>query len=260
MRFIDTHTHLYAEEFDLDRDEVVARALNAGVSHMLLPDIDSECRPALTAIAQSYGCCIPMVGVHPTSINDNPQWRTEIEEVERLLAANAGAYCAVGEIGIDLYWSREFEEQQREALTLQIEAALKYNLPVAIHCRDAWDALIESLTPFAARGLRGVIHAFTGTIEDYNKIMNLGDFLFGIGGVVTFKKSALAPVVASMELSRIVLETDAPYLTPTPHRGKRNESSYIPLIAKTIADLHAVPVERVAQITTAAAAAMFSID
>ncbi len=259
MIFVDTHTHLYAEEFDQDRAEVIERALEAGVTRLLLPDVDAASREALTAMAEQYDCCTPMVGVHPTSINENPLWREELEAVDKLLAADATCYCAVGEIGLDLYWSREFEEQQCEAFTHQIKAALRYDLPVAIHCRDAWELLIEQLRPFAARGLRGVIHAFTGTLDHYNALLELGDFVFGIGGVVTFKKSALAAVVASMSLQHIVLETDSPYLTPTPNRGKRNESSYIPLIGATVAELHAISLDEVAEVTTANAERVFGI-
>lgn len=257
MKLIDTHTHLYANEFEADRHEVVARALAAGVERLLLPDVDAASRPALMAMAEEYECCSPMVGVHPTSINDNPAWREEVEAVRRLLSENSGRYCAVGEIGLDLYWSREAEAEQREAFVSQVEMALEHDLPVAIHCRDAWEPLIEELERFASRGVRGVIHAFTGEIEHYKRLLECGDFLFGIGGVVTFKKSALASVVAEMELSRIVFETDAPYLTPTPHRGKRNESSYIPLIAQVVANLHAVSLEEVASVTTASAERMF---
>ncbi len=257
MTLIDTHAHLYAEEFDEDRKEVILRALEAGVTRIILPDVDSSSRSAMMEMASQYPCCTPMVGVHPTSINDNPAWREELAQVENLLAEDSARFCGVGEIGLDLYWSRDFEGQQREAFRTQIDLALKYSLPVAIHCRDAWEALIEELTPYATRGVRGVIHAFTGEISHYEALSELGDFLFGIGGVVTFKKSALAAVVAQIPLSRIVFETDAPYLTPTPHRGKRNESAYVPHIAQVVADLHAESVERVAAITTENAARMF---
>ncbi|MFI3331812.1 MAG: TatD family hydrolase [Rikenellaceae bacterium] len=260
MEFVDTHAHLYSDAFDEDRAEVVRRAQEAGVTRLLLPDVDSESRAALEAMSEEYGCCTPMVGLHPTSINENPAWREELAAVESLLAQGSEGYCAVGEIGIDLYWSQEWEAEQREAFVAQIEMALRYGLPVAIHSRDAWEAIIEELTPFASRGVRGVIHAFTGSIEHYRTLLTLGDFVFGIGGVVTFKKSALAPVVAEMSLNHIVLETDAPYLIPTPHRGKRNESSYIPLIAATVADLHATSLAQVAEVTTANAARIFSLS
>lgn len=259
MNFVDTHAHLYAEEFDEDRSDVLRRAAEAGVSHILLPDVDASSRSAMLEMAARYPCCTPMVGLHPTSVNENPAWEEEIEAIAQLLEQHPARFCAVGEIGLDLYWSRDYEQQQREAFRRQIELSLKHDLPVAIHCRDAWEALIEELTPYAARGVRGVIHAFTGTIDHYHKLLTLGDFLFGIGGVVTFKKSALAAVVAEMSLEKIVTETDAPYLTPTPHRGKRNESAYIPLIAACIAELHAVPLDTVAETTTANALRMFAM-
>ncbi len=259
MIFVDTHSHLYSQEFDEDRHEVVARSIEAGVTRIILPDVDSESRPAMLEMAQRYECCTPMVGVHPTSINDNPAWREEIAAVEELLRSDSSKFCGVGEIGIDLYWSREFEAEQREAFRRQVELSLLYDLPVAIHCREAWSELIEELTPYASRGVRGVIHAFTGEIEHYRTILTLGNFLFGIGGVVTFKKSPLAAVVAQMSLDRIVLETDAPYLTPTPNRGKRNESAYIPYIAQVVADLHAVTLSQVAQVTTDNAVRMFGV-
>lgn len=238
---------------------MVERSVEAGVTRIMLPDVDSLSRAALEQLAAKYDFCFPMVGLHPTSVNDNPQWQNELELVAQLLEEDNSRYCAVGEMGIDLYWSREFEAEQREAFRMQIELALKYDLPVAIHSRDAWDALFEELTPFKDRGVRGVIHAFSGDVSHYQRLLSLGDFLFGIGGVVTFRKSPLAIAVAQMDLSHIVLETDAPYLTPTPHRGKRNESSYIPHIAAKIAELHAVDISHVAAVTTVNAERMFLI-
>ncbi len=259
MQFVDTHAHLYSEQFEGESNEAVARSIEAGVTRIILPDVDSTSRAAMMELASANSCCTPMVGLHPTSVNDNPAWRDEIAAIEALLAEDSSRYCAVGEMGIDLYWSCDFEAEQREAFRRQVELSLQYDMPIAIHVREAWDALIEELTPFASKGVRGVVHAFSGTIDHYHKMLSLGDFLFGIGGVVTFKKSALAPVVAEMKLQDLVLETDAPYLTPTPHRGKRNESAYIPYIAATIAELHAVDVATVAQVTTANAERMFGI-
>ncbi len=258
--FIDTHAHLYAEEFDEDRNEMMQRAQDAGVTRIFLPDVDSQSRAALLEMADNFAYCYPMVGLHPTSVNENPNWQAELDQIEDLLAESASRYCAIGEIGLDLYWSQEFEAQQRAALKQQLDAALRYNLPVAIHCREAWPQLLEVLEPYADRGLRGIIHAFSGDIEIYRKLLTIGDFLFGIGGVVTFKRSALAPVVAEMSLERIALETDAPYLTPVPFRGKRNESSYIPIIAETIANLHAVSAEEVGRVTSLSVLRMFATD
>ena len=257
MTLIDTHSHIYAEEFDDDRDEVIARALAAGVRHIILPDVDSTSRAQMSELATRYDCCSMMVGLHPTSVNEIPAWREELSHIEALLAEDASRYVAVGEIGMDLYWSRDYEQEQREALRFQIDLALKYNLPIDVHVREAWDELLEELEPYAKSGLRGVIHAFTGEERHYRKILELGDFLFGIGGVVTFKKSKLADVVAIMDIQHIVFETDAPYLTPAPYRGKRNEPAYIPYIASRVSELLALPLDVVARQTTANALRMF---
>ncbi len=259
MTLIDTHSHIYGEEFDADRDEVIARSLEAGVRHIILPDVDRTSREAMMSLAAQYDCCSAMVGLHPTSVNENPAWREELSEIEALLEEDATRYVAVGEIGLDLYWSRDYEQEQREALRFQLDLALKYGLPIDVHVREAWDELLEELAPYADRGLRGVIHAFTGEEHHYHKILEMGDFLFGIGGVVTFKKSKLAAVVAAMDIQHIVFETDAPYLTPAPHRGKRNEPAYIPHIASLVAELVALPLEQVARQTTANAERMFKI-
>ncbi len=259
MHFVDTHSHLYAEEFDADREQVVERALASGVNHILLPDVDRLSREAMMAMAAKYSCCSVMVGLHPTSINDNPAWRDELATIEALLAEDSSRYVAVGEVGMDLYWSRDFIEEQREAFARQIELALQYNLPLDIHVRDAWEEVIEVISRYSSQNLRGVIHAFSGDETHYRKILELGDFLFGIGGVVTFKRSALASVVSAMSLEHIVLETDAPYLTPVPYRGKRNESAYVPHIAEMIAQLQVCSVAQVAEVTSANAERMFGI-
>ncbi len=259
MHFVDTHSHLYAEEFDADREQVVERALQSGVGHILLPDVEISTREAMMAMATKYDCCYPMVGLHPTSVNDNPAWREELAAVEQLLQEDSSRYIAVGEVGMDLYWSRDSIEEQKQTFARQIELALQYNLPLDIHVRDAWEETIEVLSNYREQPLRGVIHAFSGDESHYRRILELGDFLFGIGGVVTFKRSALASVVSAMSLEHLVLETDAPYLTPVPHRGKRNESAYIPHIAEMIAQLQVCSVERIAEQTTANAMRMFGI-
>ncbi len=259
MKFIDTHAHLYAPEFNDDRQEVMERAMEAGVTKILLPDVEAESRPAMLQMAQQYPNCYPMIGLHPTCVNDNPSWRDELRAVEDALRQDASRFCAVGEFGLDLYWSRAFHVEQCEAFERQVELALEFNLPVDIHTRDAWDECLSLLEGFRGRGVRGAVHAYSGSVEHYHRLLEIGDFVFGIGGVVTFKKSKLAPVVAHMSLEHIVLETDAPYLTPTPHRGTRNESSYIPFIADTIAQLHAVSLEDVARQTTTNAERIFGI-
>ncbi|MFI3320092.1 MAG: TatD family hydrolase [Rikenellaceae bacterium] len=252
MRYIDTHAHLYDEVYDEDRAEMIARAVAAGVDRIFLADCDSGCRAKMKAIAEAFPeVCKMMVGVHPTSINDCPTWRDEVAMVREELVNNRSRYIAVGEIGIDLYWSRDFEREQREAFESQLELSLEFGLPVAVHVRDAWSETIEILEGFKGRGLRGVIHAFSGDVEAYRRIKVCGDFIFAVGGVVTFKNSKLGDVVREISLDDLVLETDAPYLTPTPHRGKRNESAYIPLIGECVARVHGVSAEVVAEKTTA---------
>lgn len=259
MRYIDTHSHLYEPEFDGDRSEAVARAVAAGVDRLLLPAIDSESHERLFQMCRDYpDNCIPMMGLHPTSVNDNPAWREELALVEKYLEESpVGEFCAVGEIGLDLYWSRDFREEQMEAFEQQIELALRYDLPIAVHTRSAWEEMCEVMEGFRGRGVRGVFHAFSDGLATYERLRECGDFIFGVGGVVTFKKSPLAEVVREIPLEELVLETDCPYLTPVPFRGQRNESSYIPYICAKIAELKGVAPEKVAAQTTANAERMF---
>lgn len=260
---IDTHSHIYEPEFDSDRDEVVARAKDAGVERLFLPAIDAASDAALFDTCRRYGdYVVPMMGLHPTSVNDNPLWREELQRVVRYLDTppqGVGRFCAIGEIGLDLYWSVEWREEQIEAFRQQLEWSLERDLPVVIHTRNAWDEMCAIVQEFRGRGLRGVFHAFSSDVACYEQLRECGDFLFGIGGVVTFKKSALADVVAQMSLNDLLLETDCPYLTPAPHRGERNESSYTRFICEKIAALHNVEAEEVDSRTTASAKRMFSI-
>lgn len=261
MNLIDTHSHLYDEAFDPDREEAFERARNEGVRRLLLPAIDSESHERLFDLCRRHpDRCTPMMGLHPTSINENPRWREELNLVEHYLQSppeGIPPFCAVGEIGLDLYWSREFREEQIEAFRRQIELALQYRLPIAVHTRDAWPETVEIIREYRGRGLRGVFHAFSDGIETYRGLKTCGEFLFGIGGVVTFKKSRLAEVVREMELRDLVLETDCPYLTPVPHRGERNESSYVRFVCEKVAELKGLTPEEVAEATTANAEAMF---
>mgnify|MGYP001523427507 FL=1 len=222
MRLIDTHSHLYEPEFDADRDEALARAAAAGVERLLLPAIDSESHERLFALSRRDPArYIPMMGLHPTSVNDNPRWREELALVERLLDAppeGIGAFCAVGEIGLDFYWSRDFMSEQCEAFAAQLRMAWRRGLPVAIHTRAAWDEMERIIAEESARArsegatLRGVFHAFSEDEGRYARLRACGDWLFGIGGVVTFKRSQVAASVPAMELDDLVLETDCPYL------------------------------------------------
>ncbi|MBP3356357.1 MAG: TatD family hydrolase [Rikenellaceae bacterium] len=262
MELIDTHTHIYEPEFDEDRRQTMERAAEAGVGRLLFPAIDSGSHERMLAVCRDYpGRCLPMMGLHPTSVNDNPQWRRELDTVERMLAAPpVERFYGVGEIGLDLYWSADWEREQTEALHAQIELALKYGLPVAIHTRNAWPQMLEVLACYRGRGLRGVMHAFCDSEEHYRRVKRLGGFKFGLGGVTTYKKGGGAELVPRMELEDMVLETDSPYLPPVPFRGRRNESAYIPYICEHIARLKGVAAEAVAEATTRNAVELFGLE
>ena len=261
MKLTDTHSHLYEPEFDQDREEALARAAEAGVQRLLLPAIDSASHERLFGLCRRHPQqCIPMMGLHPTSVNDNPRWREELALAEQYLASPPEGivrFCAVGEIGLDLYWSRDYRQEQYEAFRRQIDLSLAYGLPIAVHTRDAWPETAELMRTYRGRGVRGVFHAFSDSAETYRELKNYGDFAFGIGGVVTFRKSKLADVVREMDLCDIVLETDCPYLTPVPHRGERNESAYVRFVCEKVAELKGLTPEEVATATTANAERIF---
>ncbi len=261
MRFIDTHTHIYDPVYDTDREDMISRSVACGVDTLLLADVDSRTRPAMLNVAHQFpDTCRAMVGIHPTAVNElHDTWREELKLVEAELSRPEHNYIAVGEIGMDLYWSKEFVEEQRCAFVTQLELALDHSLPVAIHVRDAWGVTLDILSAYRGRGLRGVVHAYSGSVETYNRLKGLGDFLVGIGGVVTFKNASLGDVVKHIPLSDILLETDSPYLSPTPHRGRRNEPSYIPLIAQHIATLKGCSLDELATATTRNAKRIFGL-
>ena len=255
MFLTDTHTHLYVEEFDADRDEVVNNALSAGVRRMLLPNIDSSTLKALKNISAAFPeNCFPMMGLHPTSVKSD--YEKELEGVEKELARQN--YCGVGEIGIDLYWDETFREQQIEAFRRQLRLAKKYHLGVSIHTRDAFELTHQIVKEELTGDLKGVFHCFTGSLADAKKVMDVG-FKMGIGGIVTFKNGGLAEIVKKLPLESLVLETDAPYLTPVPFRGKRNESAYIKYITEKVAAIKEKRMEEVAELTTQNAEEIFSI-
>lgn len=271
MQLIDTHSHLYDEAFDADRHVALERARDAGVHWLLLPAIDSESHDALfTLCREAPSCCLPMMGLHPTSINDNPRWREELALVEKYLdnPPTGIRFCAVGEIGLDFYWSRESIEEQTEAFVAQLRMAAKRDLPVAIHTRAAWEQMTTIIASeyraAKARGerLRGVFHAYSEDAATYRQLKELteGNFCFGIGGVVTYKKSVVAEAVREMALEDLILETDCPYLTPVPHRGKRNESAYVSYTAQKVAELQGKSIEQVAYQTTRNAASLFGLS
>ena len=257
MRFVDTHTHLYDEAFDGDRSQVMERVLASGVDRWIFPGIDSTSFKAQMEVYEEYREHTFMgMGLHPKSVGEN--WKDELEFALGELKAHKDRYIAVGEIGLDAYWSRDFFSQQKEVLATQLEYAAKENLPVIIHERSATQEMLDLVSGFKGR-IRGVFHAFTGSIETYRRIASLGGFKVGIGGVVTFKNAGIAKVVADIPLENILLETDSPYLTPAPHRGQRNESSYIPLIAAKIAEVKGIGIEEVAEQTTKNAEELFCL-
>lgn len=255
MIFIDTHTHLCDEAFRGEEDAVIARAREAGVVRMLQPDVDSRERADMFALCDRFPEMLrPMLGLYPGSVDRN--WE---EEIERMLTFQAVPVVAVGEIGLDYHEGTEFRLQQRDALSWQLEYAVRRGLPVNIHLRDATEDFLDVLEAHKHLGLRGNMHAFSGSVETFRRLQKLGDWSIGVGGVVTFKRASLAEAVKQIPLDRIVLETDAPYLTPAPHRGTRNESAYLPLVAAKIAELKGIGVEAVAEATTRNAQNLFGI-
>lgn len=255
MFFVDTHTHLYLNQFDEDRDQVIQNAMDSSVKYMLLPNIDHSSFEAMQKLSRQFPeNCLPMIGLHPTSVNEN--YEGELKFVEDEL--KKGGYVAVGEIGIDLYWDKTFQLQQEDAFRHQLKLAKKFNLPVSIHTRDAFEAIYQIVKEERTDGLTGIFHCFTGTEVEAQKIMDLG-FLMGIGGVVTFKNSNLDEVLKNIPLESLVLETDAPFLAPVPHRGKRNESAYTVLVAQKIADSKGVTIEEVAEKTSHNAITVFNL-
>ena len=246
MILTDTHSHLYDHKFSEDRVDMIVRAFEENVQRIFIPNVDQHTVKGMMDIVTEYPQkCFPMMGLHPCHVKKD--FKAELAVLKMHL--DAGGFCAVGEIGIDLYWDKTFIEEQKEAFRTQIHWAKERGLPIAIHCRDAFDEIFEILEDEKGDLLRGVFHCFTGTLEQAHRAINL-NFYLGIGGVVTFKKAGLDVVVKDIDLKHVVLETDSPYLSPSPNRGKRNESSYLIHIAQKVADLHQVPIERLAQITT----------
>ena len=255
MHFIDTHTHLYDEAFAGEEDLAVARAVEAGITKMILPDIDSQTRKTMLALADRHeGTLYPCIGLHPTSVD--ARWQIELDEMEKHLDRKI---YAIGEIGLDCYWSKEFIREQEEILRIQLEIAARMNLPVIIHSRESTELIINILKEYSHLGLRGVFHAFSGSVETFRELRKTGDWYIGIGGVLTYKKASIAETVKQIPLERILLETDSPYLTPVPFRGKRNESGYIPHIAGRLAELCGTSLEEVANTTTENAQKLFGI-
>jgi TatD DNase family protein len=255
MQLIDTHTHLYLPEFDEDRDAVVGNAVSSGVAKLLMPNIDGRSVSKMLDTENRYpGICHSMIGLHPTSVKSD--YRQQIDEIEK--AMDEHRFIAVGEIGIDLYWDKTFIKEQIGVFRHQLELAVSKDLPVVIHSREAFEEIFSVLDEFKGKKLRGVFHAFTGDIKTARKATSMG-FRLGIGGVVTFKNSGLGNVVKELGPEHLVLETDSPYLAPVPHRGKRNESSYICIINRTLAEIFECGVEEIAEVTSVNAKELFNI-
>ncbi|HXP48329.1 MAG TPA: TatD family hydrolase [Bacteroidia bacterium] len=247
MQLTDTHTHLFATEFDTDRAEMIKRALEKGVTRFFLPNIDADSiQPMLSMCDAFHDKCFPMMGLHPCSVFAN--YEEQLAVVKEWLSNDK--FYAVGEIGIDLYHDTTFAEQQKIAFRTQIEWAKEAELPIVIHCRNSFNEVMEIVADMKDARLKGIFHCFSGTFEDAQRILALGDFKMGIGGAVTYKNSTLPQVISQIPLEHIVLETDSPYLTPVPFRGKRNESAYIYYVAEKLSDIYKLPIEEIADITT----------
>lgn len=257
MNLIDTHSHIYLEEFDADLPEVVKRARLAGVTQILLPNVDSTTMERMLKVCRNYkGYCYPMIGVHPTSVDEN--YKKELALVEQQLASFNG-YVGVGEVGLDLYWDKTFLKEQIYAFDKQIQWALEYDLPLVIHSRDAFKEICEVMRPYKDTPLRGIFHSFTGSTEEACQLLEYNKFLLGINGVVTFKNSVLPQTLKSVPVERIVLETDAPYLTPMPYRGKRNESAYLQYTLMKVAEVYGESPEFIAEQTSVNALKVFEL-
>jgi len=249
---IDTHSHVYLPEFEEDQDEIMQRATDAGVKEIFLPNIDVNSISLLKSTAKKYPQCKPMMGLHPGSVKEDYQEQLAVTFKE----LDEGSYRAVGEIGIDLYWDKTFKAEQEKAFAIQIQKAKELELPIVIHCREAFDEVFAVLEAYADDELWGIFHCFTGNNEQAERAISL-NMKLGIGGVLTFKNSGLDKVIENVDMEHIVLETDAPYLAPAPNRGKRNEPSYLKLIAEKLSTIKNISLEEVDDITTANAKQIF---
>lgn len=256
LRIIDTHSHLFTEEFDADRAAVLKRAEEEGVSRIYMPNIDETTISRLLQVCEDYsGYCFPMMGLHPTSVNEH--FEIALQQVHQCLMTHRERFVAVGEIGIDLYWDDTFLEQQIGVFDRQVRWALEMDLPIVVHCRNAFQYIYKVLISYKDTTLRGIFHSFTGDPEEAELMLQFKRFMIGVNGIVTFKKSAIPSVLPQIPVERLVLETDAPYLTPVPHRGERNESAYIRYTLMKVAQVLGCSPEELAEQTTANAMRMF---
>jgi len=252
---IDTHTHLYSEEFDADRTEMIARAKAAGVTRCFIPAIDASYTQQMFQLKNDYPDYVFLMnGLHPCSVKEN--YQEELAHIENLMQSHF--FCAIGEIGIDLYWDKTFLKEQQEAFQWQIQLAKKHQLPIVIHCREAFDEVFEILESEKSDDLFGIFHCFTGTEAQAQRAIGYGLHL-GIGGVVTFKNGKIDQFLKNIDLQHIVLETDSPYLAPVPYRGKRNESAYIVKVVEKLSDIYALPESEIIRLTDENATNIFKI-
>ena len=255
---IDTHSHIFSEEFKEDLSEVIARAKEIGVEKIFMPNIDDTSVEDMLNVCQAYpDYCFPMIGFHPTSV-EGPDAIYKVREMKKHLV-EGHPYIAVGEVGLDLYWDKTWLKEQQLILDEQIQWALEWNLPLVIHCREAFPELFQVLEPYKHTELTGVFHSFTGTVDEARELMDYSRFMIGINGVVTFKKSTLPEVLKEVPLTKLVLETDSPYLAPVPFRGKRNETSYVKRVAVKLAELYGMEIGEVERQTTENALKVFNI-
>lgn len=252
----DTHTHLFVEEFDTDRDLAIIRARESGVYRLFMPNIDETTVEAMLATCKAHPACYPMIGLHPTSVDQD--WKEKLAAVEKWLRGPE-TFFGIGEVGIDLYWDRTFRDEQMQAFDLQVQWALEFGLPLSIHARNAYPEVLEVLELYRKEpALSGVFHCFSGTEEEASRLLAFDRFMLGINGTVTFKKSTLPEVLKKLPLERLVLETDSPYLAPVPQRGKRNESAFLVHVAEKLSDIFGLPLDQIASQTTANALKVFS--
>ena len=255
---IDTHSHLFVEEFSEDLASVIQRAKDAGVERIFMPNIDDESLEDMMKVCAQYpGYCYPMLGYHPTSVDASSKEKV-LQMKVHLIPGHP--FIAIGEVGLDLYWDKTYLREQQKILDEQVQWALEWKLPLVIHCREAFAELFDVLKPYKRTVLKGVFHSFTGTMDEAQKALEYDNFMLGINGVVTFKKSTLPEVLEHVPLERLVLETDSPYLAPTPFRGKRNESAYVGRVADKLADIYGISASEICSITSKNALKVFEIS
>jgi TatD DNase family protein len=256
MNLIDTHSHVFLEDFDNDRDQVIQNSIDKNVTKIVLPNIDISSIDAVFDIQKNYpDICYPAMGLHPGSVKED--YIEQLKQIEKEIQNNQ--VYGIGETGLDFYWDTTFKESQIDSFVTQIKWAIQYDLPLIIHVRESFEETLQCVKENLKPGLKGVFHCFTGSVADAEKIFDLG-FHIGIGGIVTFKNSGLGETVNNLPLERVILETDSPYLTPAPFRGKRNESAYVALVAQKIAELKNLPMEKIAEITSDNANRLFGFN